>query len=139
MDNSRERGSNLVEMAFAMFILVALIIAVADFGIAFSNFIRITNASREGARVATRIPQTAVADGIIRSAVISEARNSGLDLSDEQTSRITIEPVWTARVALQPIVVTVEYTMTSIIGGAFGVSEIPMKSKTEMMILRLTE
>jgi Flp pilus assembly protein TadG len=137
--NRREQGSNLVEMALGLFILVLFIAAIADFGIALSSYIRITNASREGARIGTRIPQSVTGDTLIRQAVIREGASSGLDLSDTTKARIIIEPALAERAAGQPIAVTVEYTVTTIVAGISGLRELPMRSKTEMMMLEISE
>ncbi len=81
-----EKGANLVEMAFVSVFLLLLIAGIADLGRAFNNYIIITNAAREGARFAARMPCNASSatplKSAIEAAVIREAVNSGIDLSD---------------------------------------------------------
>lgn len=123
---AREKGSNLVEMSMALFILVFLLIGVADFGRAFNHYIVITNAAREGARYAARKPDK---EAEIKSAVVQEARNSGLQLSQDN-SEITVGNL--NATYGQPISVTVQYTFSMAIGGLIGISELPMRSSTQM-------
>ncbi|MHB1319481.1 MAG: TadE/TadG family type IV pilus assembly protein [Anaerolineae bacterium] len=140
-DSDRERGANLVELALILPLLLLLVAAVADFGRAFNSYIVINNAAREGARFAGRMYQTPSVDKFIRRAVIQEADNSGLDLegvtedSDSEVARITIEPVYTARVQYQPITVTVEYTISTFFAGIVGLDQIPMRSQSVMDML----
>jgi Flp pilus assembly protein TadG len=123
---NREEGSNLVEMSLVLFILSFLLIGVADFGRAFNHYIVITNAAREGARYATRKPDR---EAEIKSAVFQEARNSGVQLS-EDNSKITVGNL--NATFGQPISVTVDYTFTMAIGGLVGISELGMRSSTQM-------
>jgi len=56
-----ERGQALVEFAMVMPIMLLLLFALVDFGRAFYSWLLITNAAREGARVAaTQSPLTDV-------------------------------------------------------------------------------
>jgi Flp pilus assembly protein TadG len=131
LDASSE-GSNLVEFALVLIILVLLLAAIGDFGRAFNHYIVITNASREGARFGARVIQTPEIDDWIREAVIREAANSGVDLEE---SMITIEPAaLSGRQAGSPITVTVEYTVRLIFSGIVGLDELPMRSQTVMML-----
>lgn len=124
---SRERGSNLVEMALVLFILVLLIIAVADFGRAFNNYIIITNAAREGAREGSYFPDV---PSRITNAAIREAANSGLTLT---ASNITVElPNGTA--PGNTIRVIVETEFDTIIGGMVGARTLTLRNATEMVI-----
>ena len=51
-----ERGSSLVEMALIAPVLLIILFGIADVGRAFSGYITMTNAVREGARYAARHP-----------------------------------------------------------------------------------
>jgi Flp pilus assembly protein TadG len=132
--NSRSQGSNLVEFALALVILVLLLAAIADFGRAFNHYIVITNAAREGARLGARVIHTAVIDDWITEAVVREAANSGVDLEEADAGKITIEPIIEDREAGHPITVTVEYTVSMILSGIVGIDELPMRSQTVMMM-----
>ena len=48
-----ERGAALVEFALAVPLLLVVIAGIVDFGFAFQRYEVITNAAREGARMAT--------------------------------------------------------------------------------------
>jgi Flp pilus assembly protein TadG len=47
----RERGQALVELALVLPLFLAIVLATVDFGWALRNYITITNAAREGARL----------------------------------------------------------------------------------------
>ena len=47
-----EKGANAVEFAIILPILVVLIFGIFQFGIAYNNYIALTHAAREGARLA---------------------------------------------------------------------------------------
>ena len=49
---SSESGSSLVELAVSLPLLLVLIVGIVDFGFLFQSFEVVTNAAREGARIA---------------------------------------------------------------------------------------
>ena len=59
-----ERGQNLVELALVLPLLILLLAGIADVGRAFFSYIQLTNAAREGARAASRLPCYSEASGI---------------------------------------------------------------------------
>ena len=135
-----EEGANLVEMAFVSIFLLLLVAGVADLGRAFNNYIIITNAAREGARFASRMPcNAASAAGLksaIEAAVIREAVDSGIDLADGTLTTIAIspDPVDDGCPANgTPVDVTVSYDFATILGGVLGRAEIPLSSGTTML------
>ncbi len=72
---SSERGAELLELAIALPILMLIIGGVIDFAIMFQRYEVVTNAAREGARVAV-LPDFGTAD--IQSRVTSYLAASGL-------------------------------------------------------------
>lgn len=72
---SSERGAELLELAIALPILMLIIGGVIDFAIMFQRYEVVTNAAREGARVAV-LPDFTTAD--IQSRVTSYLAASGL-------------------------------------------------------------
>ena len=110
--------ATIQDLPDSAFLLLLLLIGVVDIGRAFQSYITITNAAREGARTAARIPQSESADGFIRAAVQAEAANGNVDLTDTSVSRIVIEPARETRTAGSPITVRVEYTVESVVGRA---------------------
>lgn len=124
-----ERGANLVEMALSAFLLVLLVMGVADFGRAFNNYIIITNASREGARYASHFPSYVA--GILE-ATKKEAAGSGVTLQDTD-----IAIIGAGSPAGNPIEVVVEYDFPTILGGIIGFANLTLGSSTEMIIFGL--
>jgi len=131
----RERGSNLVEMALVLFVLVFFLIGVGDIGRAFHSWITVTNAAREGARYGSRVPQVIGVDDRIKAAVVQEAANSGVTLDEASgLARITIAPSLALRSEGNPLTVTVQYTYTTILGGLVGLERLSLRSETHMAL-----
>jgi Flp pilus assembly protein TadG len=47
-----ERGAELIELALVLPILLLVFVAIVDFGLVFQRFLTVSNAAREGARIA---------------------------------------------------------------------------------------
>lgn len=74
-----ERGQSLVEMALALPILLLVIGGIVDFGLLFQRYEVITNAAREGARIAVLPGYTD--DSVVASRVAAYVQE-GLDDAD---------------------------------------------------------
>ncbi len=70
-----ERGAELIEFALVFPLLLLVVLAIADFGFLFQRYEMLTNAAREGARVAV-LPGYTTAD--IQARVTSYAAAGGL-------------------------------------------------------------
>ena len=73
-----EHGQNLIELAIVTPLLVLLLTGVADLGRAFFSYIQITNAAREGARAASRLPcdaGDATQRGVYANRIVQSTRN----------------------------------------------------------------
>jgi len=120
-------------MALAMSLLLLLLVGVADFGRAFHSYIIITNASREGARYASRFPddETGITDRTIQ-----EAANSDLILTvgDIQIDNLSGAPGETIRV-----VVTYEFDtiMSGLVSRVTGSPNLTLQVGTAMVIFGL--
>jgi Flp pilus assembly protein TadG len=119
-------------MALVLLILALLVFGIVDVGRAFHHYIIVTNACREGARLAARLPDpNDDPDAFVpavEAATMAEASNSNVDLTPPAASIAIAGP----RTSGDPISVTVTYTYTTIIGGLVGLSEFPMRTTTEM-------
>ncbi len=83
-----ERGAELIEMALVLPLLVFVLVGIIDFGFLFQQYQAVTNASREGARVAV-LPGYQDAD--IESRVGAYLVASGLPLPvNAGNGRLTI-------------------------------------------------
>jgi Flp pilus assembly protein TadG len=80
-----ERGASLIEAAIVAPLLILLAFGAAEFGFVFLDFLSVSSAAREGARVASAVGDAVDADVLILGA-IGEA-TAGLDNS-------TIEAIW---------------------------------------------
>jgi Flp pilus assembly protein TadG len=123
---SQEQGSSLVELALVLFVLVLLVMGVIDLGRAFHDYIVITNASREGARYASRFPSDST--GIISTAR-QEAANNRLDPDD-----IAVGITGLGATAGEPIRVTTIYNSQTILGGFVHRPNLTLERSTEMVV-----
>jgi Flp pilus assembly protein TadG len=81
-DRRTEAGTSVVEMAIVLPLLLVLVFAIGDFGIAFTRWNSLTNAVREGARmgVVFRNPcNAATVTSEIESTIENFSASSGLD------------------------------------------------------------
>jgi Flp pilus assembly protein TadG len=77
-----QAGTSVVEMAIVLPLLLVLVFAIGDFGIAYTRWNSLTNAVREGARagVVFRAPcDAATVEGDVQGTVSTFASSSGLD------------------------------------------------------------
>ncbi|MCU0501641.1 MAG: pilus assembly protein [Anaerolineae bacterium] len=134
-----ERGQNLVELALVMPLLILLLAGMADLGRAFFSYIQITNAAREGARAATRLPcypadaaQRGVYADRIRQITRAEVDGVIVDPGD-LTIAISPRPVEDGcQTPGQPIEVTVSYPYVTILSGGSGIGNFTINSSTAM-------
>ena len=73
-----ERGSELIEFALVCPLLLMVVLAIVDFGFLFQRYEVVTNAAREGVRVAV-LPGYSGAD--VQTRVETYAADSGLQLT----------------------------------------------------------
>ena len=104
-----EQGSALVEASFAAVFLIALVVAVFEFGMVFSSYVAVINASRAGASYASMYPNPASAE-YSRYADIArnEARAARLNM---ETLDVLAPVTPEGTDAGDPIRVTVEYRL----------------------------
>jgi Flp pilus assembly protein TadG len=84
-----ERGTSVVEMAIVLPLLLLLVFAIGDFGIAFTRWNSLTNAVREGARVGVVFRSPCNGGTVtteISDTVSNFAASSGLDASTISTT-----------------------------------------------------
>jgi Flp pilus assembly protein TadG len=103
---SSERGAELLELAIALPILMLIIGGVVDFAIMFQRYEVVTNAAREGARVAV-LPDFTTAD--IQSRVTSYLAASGLTDAAPAPSVAYTSEVTPGGPSIDVVKVTVQY------------------------------
>lgn len=84
-----ERGTSVVEMAIVLPLLLLLVFAIGDFGIAFTRWNSLTNAVREGARVGVVFRSPCDAATVItqvENTVATFAASAGLDAATLTTN-----------------------------------------------------
>ena len=121
----KSKGQAIVEMAFILPILLLILMGIIEFGRIFNTYLLLTNASREGARVASV--------GGMDSDVINSIGNVTPTLN--QTSlKITIDPLEGARSRGLPVTVTTTYNVQLIcpIVNVILPNPFPLASQTTM-------
>jgi len=134
--HAKERGANLIEFALSAMVLLMLIAGTVDFGGAFQNYIIITNAAREGARTASRLPCTSSNRAAYKSAVVSaaiaEAALSNIILVAADVS-YTPNLATTCPAAGSPVIVSVRHIYASQFAALIGVASINLVGRVEML------
>jgi Flp pilus assembly protein TadG len=70
-----ERGQTMTEFAFVVPILLVLLLAIVQFGIAFNNYVTLTDAVRAGARKAAVSRNVADPEGTCKTTILNAADN----------------------------------------------------------------
>ncbi|HEU4937597.1 MAG TPA: TadE family protein [Vicinamibacterales bacterium] len=138
-----EEGANLVEFALVLPLLLLVMLGIAEMGFMFQRYEVVTNAAREGARLAV-LPGYDTPDGIKTvqarvTAYVSSGRvpttgtNPSVDVQD-----VSI-PVSGGRPPISAKRVTVTYTYTyqflNILSAFFGShAAVPLKAVSEMRV-----
>ena len=123
--NKRNRGQTLVEMAIVLPILVALIFGMTDFARVLNGYLAITEASREGARVAALSGNDA--------AVELAANNAAPNLDP---TRLTVTTLPATRSRGDAVTVTVTYSIDIItpLVNTMLTNPMPITSQTIMRV-----
>lgn len=91
----QEGGAQLVEFAFALPILLLLIVGIWDFGSAFGLMEKLTNAAREGARIAvsnSTINPTSCTSTVVPCSIISAADGVKIYMTNANVDLSCIDP-----------------------------------------------
>jgi Flp pilus assembly protein TadG len=81
-----ERGQTFTEFAFVLPILVVLLLAIVQFGVAFNHYVTLTDAVRTGARKAAVSRNDPDRVNICRNAVLGAADNLDEDILEPTIS-----------------------------------------------------
>jgi|LSQX01.3.fsa_nt_gb Flp pilus assembly protein TadG len=133
-DGSRP-GQSLVEMALVLPLLMILLVGVVDVGRAMFAKIAITNASREGARYASRYPTYSTK---IREAVELELEANGLEPTDVDL-QVSFEPENSPPRLGDEVTVALAYPYDMILGGILGMGPIDIGAATRMIVVNIVE
>jgi Flp pilus assembly protein TadG len=133
-----ERGQNLVELALVLPLLLLLLGGIVDIGRAFYSYIEITNAAREGARAAARLPcypadsaQRAVYQATIEQIVRTEVSGS-MVLTGSLGIAISPDPTTACALGGGEVRVTVTVPHSMMLAGITGIGDFTMTSSTAM-------
>jgi len=127
-------GSQVVEMALVMPLLLVLVFGMVDFGFAIFDKAVITNAAREGARAAIVYVHPARSQGEVEAVVsqkVTDYCSSYLlsfgGTSDPEVQVSEVGPSGT------PLTITVTYTYNYVAMSAFlGLDPLPLQGRTTM-------
>ena len=137
MDDN-ERGAVLVEFALVLPLLLVLFAGMFDMGLAFQRYQAVTNAAREGARMAVLPGYSTAVGGDVDRRVEAYLAASGVPASKIRVRHpipITITPVGGGAVfTAMNVHVEVDYTFTllgpiaTLVGGTFGMVTLTAES-----------
>ena len=118
-----EKGASAVEFALILPILIILVFGIVQFGIAFNNYITITHAAREGARIAAvDLNNTDLKNIIIERAFPVQINEDDIVISTPEGTNIG-----------DPVEVEITYNI-SITIPLVGSGDIPLKNKAIMRL-----
>lgn len=123
-----ERGSNLVEAAFVVPVLLLLLAGVIDLGRAFHDYIILTAAAREGAYFAAYFPDQIT---LIQDRVLQAASDAGAPVVRSNITVTQIAGVGGDRA----VRVAVARRIDLILGAILGMDTLTIRSHAEMPIL----
>jgi Flp pilus assembly protein TadG len=150
-----ERGQAIVELALTLPLLLLIVLGVFDFGLLFQQYEVVTNAAREGARLAVLTSQYSTADASAR--VLDYLSAGGINTTNQRAAPctgapvagsvcISVTPATTPITGVTPVktvnemVVTVEYDHQHFIGpimrlfGGAGLVTTPLRSTSRMRV-----
>lgn len=119
-----ERGAAVLETALVSIVLLLLFAGAVDVGRMYYSFIVITNAAREGARTAARLPCNSLNTALVRQRIIDAAELETGSLPTEPPGDVTItidpNPTSACFTAGNSVTVTVAYDYSNIMTGLVG-------------------
>jgi Flp pilus assembly protein TadG len=127
-----ERGQAAAELALVLPILAALVIAIAQFGIAFNNYLTLTDATRAGARQAA--VSRFVGDNGASAIAAVKASAAGLDMSklDSPSNPITVTTAdWTTPGSLVTVTASYPYSI-NILGWTVSAGNLTSTTKERL-------
>jgi Flp pilus assembly protein TadG len=127
-----EHGQAAAELALVLPILAALVIAIAQFGIAFNNYLTLTDATRAGARQAA--VSRFVGDNGASAIAAVKASAAGLDMSklDSPGNPITVTTAdWTTPGSLVTVTASYPYSI-NILGWTVSAGNLTSTTKERL-------
>ena len=137
-----EKGANLLEFAFIAMFMFTLVAGVVDLGGAYQNYIILVNASREGARLYSRLPcksdnrsalESAVIDAAVREADKQQSSNVTESLIKAQDVTLSPKPSSACPASGAPVSVTVRHNYETVLGKLLGFDTLPIRASTTMV------
>lgn len=131
-----ERGSSLLEMAFVVTIMLTLMVGAVDLGYAYQHYSVVLNASRESARIYSRLPCTGANRNALRNAIIDAAvaeGSGGRVVILGQNVEITPNPTLGCPTPGTTLEVRVRVLYESRFGELLGIGDVPISASTSMM------
>ncbi len=117
----RERGSNLIELALVLPVLLMLFATVVDFGRLYFTYVAVIDAAHEGARYGAAHPNETARDANICAAALQEAAGQPFVLADATTLSCARDvTISTSGAPGTPVSVTVRFTVPILLGNLVG-------------------
>jgi Flp pilus assembly protein TadG len=130
-----ESGAELIEFSLTLPLLLLIVLGIIEFGFMFREYEVVTNAAREGARIAI-LPSYADAD--VTARVNDYLTTAGLDtdLATVDPGTATPTPVGSVCISMRPVTVTYQHAVPFLSGimTYFGssIGTIPLSATSSM-------
>ena len=124
--NRTQRGSTILELTFVMPVLIVILFAIVEFGIAFQRWQVVTNAAREGARAAVVRTGTCNA-GIVDDVVTNYVSVAGMSAVTIDHSDPCVAPGEFVSVEVQH-----DFSFPVLAGLVPGLDAIPLRGRAVM-------
>jgi Flp pilus assembly protein TadG len=107
-----ERGAELIEFALTLPLLLLLVLGIIEFGFLFQEYEVVTNATREGARIAALMPSAGYSTDDVKTRVTDYLTASGLKLAQATPAPTVVPaqlPIGATGKCIPAVTVTVNY------------------------------
>jgi len=132
MSRGDARGQAVAELAILLPVLVLIVLGCLDLGRAFSIWLTLSNATREGARYAASNPSQ-IANGAPK---VVEATLADIAAQGVPTAGVAVKVLTAGTVAGgQPITVTARYSVQLATTYLLGAQPVIVEARTSMVIL----
>jgi Flp pilus assembly protein TadG len=110
-----EKGAELIEFSFTLPLLLLIVLGIIEFGFVFREYEVVTNAAREGARIAI-LPSYGSDDVTARVEDYLDKAGLDVDSADVTPGTATPTPIGGVCVSLVPVTVTYDHAVPFISG-----------------------
>jgi Flp pilus assembly protein TadG len=129
---SRSRGQSMVEFALVLPLMLGFLVIAADFGRAYTAYLTISSAAREGATYASRSSANAIDNTEIKKRVRAEVASDGKIWGQPLVVNVSVDK---DTQGYNRVKVTVDYTFKPLFAIWPIPGDVPMQRSVQMRVL----